>query len=173
MILTAFTSLKCYLKVVSIKFCIFLLPGVPMGPKGAPQVIWRSPQPSKNESKTHQKITPTCPLALPEHENCQFHRMQKWNKNQTFINRTFSDSRNANGAPKVDLEAQKWAENSTKTHRADSAPTSELRKDSPGARSRHSGRVGRWYNARSKAEIALDNIPRTLKRTTKATRWKF
>ena len=114
-----------------------------MGPKGAPGVIWRSPQPSKNEPKTHQKINPTCPYALPEHENCRFHRMQKLYKNQTFINRIFSDSRSAHGAPKVDLEAQKGAENSTKTHRADSAPTSKLRKDGQGARSRHSGRVGK------------------------------
>ena len=126
------------------KILYVLLPGVPMGPQGAPGVIWRSPQPSKNEPKTHQKMTPSSPLALPEHENCLSHRMQKLYQNQTFRNRIFSDSRNANGAPKVDLEAPKWAENSTKTHRADSAPTSELRKDSPGARSRHSGRVGRW-----------------------------
>ena len=85
----------------------FSRPRLPMGPKGAPVVIWRSPQPSKNESKTHQKMTPTCPLALPEHENCRFHRMQKLYKNQTFRNRIFSDSRSANGAPKVDLEAPK------------------------------------------------------------------
>ena len=144
-----------------------------MGPQGAPGVIWRSPQPSKNESKTHQKITPTCPFAFLEHENCRFHRMQKLYKNQTFRNRIFYDSRSANGAPKVDLEAPKWAENSTKTHRADSAPTSKLRKDGQGARSRHSGRVGKWWYARWKAEIALDNIPRTLKRTIKATRCKI
>ena len=103
-----------------------------MGPQGAPGVIWRSPQPSKNEPKTHQKMTPTCPYALPEHENCKFHRIQKLYKNQTFINHIFSASRSANGAPKVDLEAQKWSENSTKTHRANSAPTSELRKKQAG-----------------------------------------
>ena len=78
-----------------------------MGPKGAPGVIWRSPQPSKNEPKTHQKMTPNSPLALPEHENCLSHRMQKLYQNQTFRNRIFSDSRSAVGAPKVDLEAPK------------------------------------------------------------------
>ena len=115
-----------------------------MGPKGAHGVILRSPQASKNEPKTHQKMTSTCPLALPAHENCSFYRIQKLYKIQTFIKRIFFDSRSANGAPKVDLEAPKWAENSTKTHRADSAPTPKLRKDSPGVRSRHSGRVGKW-----------------------------
>ena len=89
------------------KILYFSRPRLPMGPKGAPVVIWRSPQASKNEPKTHQKMIPTCPLALPEHENCRFHRMQKLYKNQTFINRIFSDSRSANGAPKVDLEAPK------------------------------------------------------------------
>ena len=85
----------------------FSPPGLPMGPKSAPGVIWRSPQPSENESKTHPKITPTCPFALPEHENCRFHRMQKSYINQTIINRIFFASRSANGAPKVNFEASK------------------------------------------------------------------
>ena len=129
-----------------------------MGPKSAPGVIWRSPQPSKNESKTHPKITPTCPFALPEHENCRFHRMQKSYINQTIINRISFASRSANGAPKDNLEAAKWAENSTKTHRADSAPNPKLRKNTPGARSRHSERVRKWKNTFLKAEIELYNI---------------
>ena len=70
-------------------------------------VILRSPQPSKNEPKTHQKINPTCPLAFLEHENCRFHRMQKLYENQTFINRISYDSRNANKVPTLDLEAPK------------------------------------------------------------------
>ena len=82
-----------------------------MGPKSAPGVIWRSPQPSKNESKTHPKITPTCPFALPEHENCRFHRMQKSYINQTIINRIFFASRSANGAPKLNFATPKWAQN--------------------------------------------------------------
>ena len=59
------------------KILYFSRPRLPMGPKGAPVVIWRSPQASKNQPKTHQKMTPTCPYALPEHENCKFHRIQK------------------------------------------------------------------------------------------------
>ena len=89
------------------KSAIFVSRECQWDPKGPHGVIWRSPQPSKTESKTHQKITPTSPLALPEHENCKFYRIQKLYKNQTFTNRIFSDSGSANGAPKVDLEAPK------------------------------------------------------------------
>ena len=144
-----------------------------MGPKSAPVVIWRSPQPSKNDSKTHPKITPTCPFALPEHENCRFHRMQKSFINQTIINRIFFASKSANEAPKFNFEATKWAENSTKTHRADSAPTSKLRKDSQGARSRHSGRVGGRSYAHMKAEIELYNIRTTAQHESKTPTVKF
>ena len=89
------------------KITYVLLPRVPMGPKSAPVVIWRSPQPSKNDSKTHPKITPTCPFAHGEHENCRFHRMQKSFTNPTLINRIFFASKSANDAPKVNLEASK------------------------------------------------------------------
>ena len=115
----------------------------------------------------------TSPLALLEHENCRFHRRQKLRENRTFINRIFYDSRNANGVPKVDLGAPKWSKNSTKTHRADSAPTANLRKDTPGARSRHSGRVGRWKFARSKAEIERDNIRKFRNVSRKQHGWFF
>ena len=89
------------------KITYVLLPRVPMGPKSAPGFIWRSSQPSNNQSKTHPKITPTGPFAHGEHENCRFHRMQKSYINQTIINRIFFASRSANGAPKVNLEAPK------------------------------------------------------------------
>ena len=78
-----------------------------MAPKGAPVVIWRSPQPSKNDSKTHQKITPTYPLAHLEHENCRFQRMQKSYTNPRIKKRIFSASRNANGVPTVNLGVPK------------------------------------------------------------------
>ena len=57
-----------------------------MGPQGAPGVIWRSPQPSKNEPKTHQKMTPTCPLAVPE---------QKWHLQGTAFRRDGAASSDA------------------------------------------------------------------------------
>ena len=60
----------------------------------------------------------------------------------------------------------KMSTKSTRAHPADSVPSPKLPKDTPAARSQHSGRVGGRSYARLKAEIALHNIPTTTRHDT-------
>ena len=80
--------------------------------------------------------------------------------------------------------AQKWSFNgrpdllkmspkSTRERTADPAPSPKRPKDTPGARSRHSGRVGSSSMARFEAEIELDNIATFLGRVYDASIFIF
>ena len=104
---THFTLLNFFLKIVSMQPPIFRYAECLWDPMGRHGLSRSRPYRPKNECKTHQKMTPACPFALPTHENCRFHRMQKSIKSTTATKRVFFDFRSANGIPQVDSTAQK------------------------------------------------------------------
>ena len=69
-------------------------------------------------------------------------------------------------AAKAQFCDPKMTPKSTRAHPADSVPSPKLPKDTPAARSQHSGRVGGRSYARLKAEIALHNIPTATRHDT-------